>query len=198
MLAVTLSMMLGPLLLLGYEAIVKNWLTAAKPDYDNIEERDIPVIIAGFGRFGQIVARILRVKGIPFTALDSNQTHVDFVRRFGNQVYYGDASRLDLLRAAGAQTAQFLVLAHAAKHPTIVNTNTVRVLEGARTLNLIDAADGELLRAAATLYHDLTQLLRLCLSGRALTVARALSPSEREDFAEALQRAIREANAERY
>jgi glutathione-regulated potassium-efflux system protein KefB len=110
-LAVTLSMMLGPLLLLGYEAIVKNRLTAAKPAYDNIDERDIPVIIAGFGRFGQIVARVLRVKGIPFTALDSNQTHVDFVRQFGNQVYYGDASRLDLLRAAGAQTAQFLVLA---------------------------------------------------------------------------------------
>ena len=60
------------------------------------------VIIAGFGRFGQIVARVLRIKGIPFTALDSSQTHVDFVRRFGNQVYYGDASRLDLLRAAGA------------------------------------------------------------------------------------------------
>jgi monovalent cation:proton antiporter-2 (CPA2) family protein len=110
-LAVTLSMMLGPLLLLGYEAMAKNWLTPAKPAYDNIDERDIPVIIAGFGRFGQIVARVLRVKGISFTALDSNQTHVDFVRRFGNQVYYGDASRLDLLRAAGAQTAQFLVLA---------------------------------------------------------------------------------------
>ncbi len=110
-LAVTLSMMLGPLLLLGYETIAKNWLSTAKPDYDRIEERDIPVIIAGFGRFGQIVARVLRVKGVPFTALDSNQTHVDFVRRFGNQVYYGDASRLDLLRAAGAQSAQFLVLA---------------------------------------------------------------------------------------
>jgi len=69
------------------------------------------VIIAGFGRFGQIVARVLRVKGQAFTALDSSQTNVDFVRRFGNDVYYGDASRLDLLRAAGAQTARVLVLA---------------------------------------------------------------------------------------
>ncbi len=110
-LAVTLSMMLGPLMLLGYEWVVRNWLTAAAAAYDNIDERDIPVIIAGFGRFGQIVARVLRVKGISFTALDNNQTHVDFVRGFGNQVYYGDASRLDLLRAAGAQTARFLVLA---------------------------------------------------------------------------------------
>src|SRR4029077_441137 len=48
---------------------------------------------------------------LPFTALDSSQTHVDFVRRFGNQVYYGDAARLDLLRAAGAESAQIVVLA---------------------------------------------------------------------------------------
>jgi monovalent cation:proton antiporter-2 (CPA2) family protein len=110
-LAVTLSMMLGPLLQLAHEALVKRWQSAAARPFDAIDEHDIPVIIAGFGRFGQIVARILRVKGLSFTALDSSQTHVDFVRRFGNKVYYGDASRLDLLRAAGAQTAQILVLA---------------------------------------------------------------------------------------
>ena len=69
------------------------------------------LLVIGFGRFGQIVARVLRVKGLPFTALDSSQTAVDFVRRFGNKVYYGDASRLDLLRAAGAATARVLVLA---------------------------------------------------------------------------------------
>ena len=110
-LAVTLSMMLGPLLLIGYEAFDKRWLTPPQRPYDAIEERDSPVIIAGFGRFGQIVSRVLRVKGVAFTALDSSQTHVDFVRRFGNEVFYGDASRLDLLRAAGAASAQFLVLA---------------------------------------------------------------------------------------
>ncbi|HYM28412.1 MAG TPA: monovalent cation:proton antiporter-2 (CPA2) family protein [Steroidobacteraceae bacterium] len=110
-LAVTLSMMLGPLLLIAYEAVARRWLTAPAAPYDAIDEHDIPVIIAGFGRFGQIVARVLRVKGLPFTALDSSQTAVDFVRRFGNKVYYGDASRLDLLRAAGAASAQVLVLA---------------------------------------------------------------------------------------
>jgi monovalent cation:proton antiporter-2 (CPA2) family protein len=109
-LAVTLSMMLGPLLLLAYEAIARRLAPPAAP-YDVIDEHDIPVIIAGFGRFGQIVARVLRVKGLSFTALDISQGNVDFVRRFGNQVYYGDASRLDLLRAAGAQTAEVLVLA---------------------------------------------------------------------------------------
>jgi len=83
----------------------------------------------------------------------------------------GEGDRWDLKYAAGGLidiefAAQFLVLVHAAKHPTIVETNTVRVLEKAQALNLINAADGELLRAAAKLYHDLTQLLRLCLSGR--------------------------------
>jgi len=110
-LAVTLSMLLGPLLLIVYEAISQRSASAPVAPYDSIEVRDIPVIIAGFGRFGQIVARVLRVKGLSFTALDSSQTHVDFVRRFGNEVYYGDASRLDLLRAAGAQSARVLVLA---------------------------------------------------------------------------------------
>lgn len=113
-LAVTLSMILGPLLLLAYEALRARWPAAAPAPFDAIEPQDAPVIIAGFGRFGQIVARVLRVKGIAFTALDSSQTHVDFVRRFGSQVYYGDAARLELLRAAGAAGAagaRLLVLA---------------------------------------------------------------------------------------
>ena len=79
--------------------------------FDDIDERDNRVIIAGFGRVGQIVSRVLRARRIKFTALDSNQTHVDFVRRFGNRIYYGDASRLDLLRAAGAESADLFVLA---------------------------------------------------------------------------------------
>jgi glutathione-regulated potassium-efflux system ancillary protein KefC/glutathione-regulated potassium-efflux system protein KefB len=110
-LAVTLSMMLGPLLLVVHDIVVTQWLAGPAAPYDEIDERDTPVIIAGFGRFGQIVARVLTSKRIPFTALDSNQKNVDFVRRFGNQVYYGDVSRLDLLRAAGAETAKIFVLA---------------------------------------------------------------------------------------
>jgi voltage-gated potassium channel Kch len=69
------------------------------------------VIIAGFGRFGQIVARVLRAKQIAFTALDSSVEQVDFVRRFGAQIYYGDAGRLDILRASGADKARAFVLA---------------------------------------------------------------------------------------
>jgi voltage-gated potassium channel Kch len=78
--------------------------------FDHIEEEN-RVIIAGFGRFGQIVGRILRARRIPFTALEASQAQVDFVRRFGNKIFYGDASRLELLRAASADKAQVLVLA---------------------------------------------------------------------------------------
>ena len=70
-----------------------------------------PVLICGFGRVGQIVGRVLRMRGIPFTALEQSAAQIDVVRRFGNKVYYGDPSRLDLLRAAGADKAKVLVVA---------------------------------------------------------------------------------------
>ena len=110
-LAVTLSMMLAPLLLIAYEALARRTAGTPEAPYDDIEARDKPVIIAGFGRVGQIVARVLQMKGLSFTALDSSPTNVNFVRRFGNDVYYGDPSRLDLLRSAGADNARVLVLA---------------------------------------------------------------------------------------
>jgi voltage-gated potassium channel Kch len=69
------------------------------------------VIIAGFGRVGQIVGRVLRMRKIPFTALEASVSQVDFVRRFGNKVYYGDASRIEVLNAAGAANAEVLVIA---------------------------------------------------------------------------------------
>jgi glutathione-regulated potassium-efflux system ancillary protein KefC/glutathione-regulated potassium-efflux system protein KefB len=111
-LVVTLSMMTAPLLLSVHERVRQAFLERAPAaPFDNIDERDNRVIIAGFGRVGQIVSRVLRARHIKFTALDSSQTHVDFVRRFGNRIYYGDASRLDLLRAAGAESADLFVLA---------------------------------------------------------------------------------------
>jgi glutathione-regulated potassium-efflux system ancillary protein KefC/glutathione-regulated potassium-efflux system protein KefB len=111
-LVVTLSMMTAPLVLTLHDRVRKALVDAGpQAPFDNIDERDNRVIIAGFGRVGQIVSRVLRARRIKFTALDSNQTHVDFVRRFGNRIYYGDASRLDLLRAAGAESADLFVLA---------------------------------------------------------------------------------------
>jgi len=81
------------------------------PEFDTIEPSDAPVIVAGFGRMGQIVGRVLRMHGIAFTALERDPGQVDVLRRFGNKVYYGDAARPDVLRAAGADRAKVLIVA---------------------------------------------------------------------------------------
>jgi glutathione-regulated potassium-efflux system protein KefB len=109
-LAVTLSMAATPVLLLLDETVFRA-ADPEPPDYETPAGGDHHVIIAGFGRFGQIVARVLRARRIPFTALDSSVAQVDFVRRFGAQIYYGDAGRLDILRAAQADKARAFVLA---------------------------------------------------------------------------------------
>jgi monovalent cation:proton antiporter-2 (CPA2) family protein len=109
-LAVTLSMAATPLLLLIDEAVSRAY-KPEPPEYEVPPGSERHVIIAGFGRFGQIVARVLRARHLPFTALDSNIEQVDFVKRFGAQIYYGDAGRLDILRAAGADKALAFVLA---------------------------------------------------------------------------------------
>jgi len=109
---VTLSMALAPLLIAAGHVIARRLAPPVPAQaYESIEPDEPRVIIAGFGRFGQIVARVLRARRIRFTALEASQAQVDFVRRFGNKLYYGDASRLDLLRAAGADRASVLVVA---------------------------------------------------------------------------------------
>ncbi len=82
-----------------------------EPDFDTIEAADAPVILCGVGRFGQIVARVLRMHGITFTALERDPGQVDVLRRFGIKVYFGDPTRIDLLRAAGAGQAKLLIVA---------------------------------------------------------------------------------------
>lgn len=82
-----------------------------KPAYDESLKDESPVIIAGFGRVGQVVGRVLRAKKIRFTAMDASAEHVDFIKRFGNKTFYGDASRIELLRAAQADKARLFVLA---------------------------------------------------------------------------------------
>jgi glutathione-regulated potassium-efflux system ancillary protein KefC/glutathione-regulated potassium-efflux system protein KefB len=111
-LVVTLSMALTPLVLIGNDALSRGLgSTRAGEAFDTIEESDVQVLIAGFGRVGQIVGRLLLLRRIPFTALEASPEQVETVRRFGTKVYYGDASRLDLLNAAGAGRAQIFVLA---------------------------------------------------------------------------------------
>jgi glutathione-regulated potassium-efflux system ancillary protein KefC/glutathione-regulated potassium-efflux system protein KefB len=109
---VTLTMAATPFAFKMNDAINRRLARArAEERYDVIENEENPVVIAGFGRVGQIVGRILNLQRIPFTALDRNAEQVETVRRFGRKVYYGDASRLDLLRAARVDKAKIFVLA---------------------------------------------------------------------------------------
>ena len=111
-LAVTVSMLLAPLSFVAHERVLARWLERRRPpEFDLIDGPGNPVIIAGYGRYGQIVSRVLRMAGVPFTAIDVSYQQVDFVRRFGNKVYYGDASRLELLESAKARDAKLFVLA---------------------------------------------------------------------------------------
>jgi len=108
---VTLTMAATPLLLLG-EGWITRLFRAPEPSYEVPPARDRHVVIAGFGRFGQIIARVLRAKRIPFTALDISPDQIKLVQRYGNnQAHYGDASRLDILEAANVGKARAFVLA---------------------------------------------------------------------------------------
>jgi monovalent cation:proton antiporter-2 (CPA2) family protein len=106
------SMLATPILFAAAEA----WLIPRQrpkrpaPEYDKIQDEANPVIIAGFGRMGQIVGRVLRLYGIAFTALERDPGQVDVVRRFGNKVYFGDPTRPEVLRASGAAQARLLVV----------------------------------------------------------------------------------------
>ncbi len=109
---VSVSMAVTPLLSILYEKVLRpRFIKKAKRDFDVAADADTPVIIAGLGRVGQVVGRVLRAKGIAFTAMDASPEHIDFIKKFGNKVFYGDASRLDLLRAARADKAKIFVLA---------------------------------------------------------------------------------------
>src|SRR5450830_1037166 len=109
---VALSMVITPLLLLLHDRVLLPRLLAkGKRAEDEIEPQDNPVIIAGFGRFGQIVGRLLHANGIGLTILDHDPDQIESLRKFGFKVFYGDATRIDLLRTAGADKARLLLIA---------------------------------------------------------------------------------------
>ncbi|BED90723.1 potassium transporter [Pseudoalteromonas sp. MM1] len=111
-LVVAVSMLVAPLLLMVYEQIQKRSNSTA-PEFDKPEQISSAkhVIIAGYGRFGQIMGRLLHAQGYDITVLDHSPSQIELLRRFGNTVFYGDAARQELLEAAGAHTAQMLVVA---------------------------------------------------------------------------------------
>ena len=110
---VALSMAVTPLLMIVNEKLVQPRFARSDDERaaDEIDDGETPVIIAGFGRFGNVVGRLLRANGVATTILDLDPDQISVLRRFGLKVFYGDATRLDLLHAAGAGKAKILVLA---------------------------------------------------------------------------------------
>ncbi len=112
--AVALSMLMGPLLLVWLDRVLlqRHATLQSAPQAQEISEpQSAPVIIAGFGRYGQIVARMMLAQGVPATVLDHSVEMLEVAHTFGYRVFYGDATRVNLLRMAGAQQARILVVA---------------------------------------------------------------------------------------
>ncbi|MEY3253878.1 MAG: hypothetical protein RL227_2851 [Pseudomonadota bacterium] len=112
--SIALSMLLTPLVMVGVDRVIAPRLAARRegPALDEIaDEQTAPILILGFGRYGQIVARLINAEGLAATVLDHDAEQVAGARRFGWPAFYGDATRLDLLRVAGAGRARVIVVA---------------------------------------------------------------------------------------
>jgi len=110
-LAIALSMLMTPFIYAAAESVSGKMQKPDDRPFDVPPESHHDVLIVGFGRVGQVIGRLLNVVGKSFTALERDSAQVEFVRRYGATVHYGDASRPELLRAAGAQHAKIFVLA---------------------------------------------------------------------------------------
>jgi glutathione-regulated potassium-efflux system protein KefB len=125
---VAVSMALTPLVMLVNEKLVQpRFGTKEKQDRPaDVIDAAHPVLIAGFGRFGSVVGRLLRANGVPTTVLDVDSDHVDVLRKLGIPVYYGDACRPDLLHVAGAEHARLIIIAIDDPEKVLELVHTVR------------------------------------------------------------------------
>lgn len=114
---VALSMLITPLLFIVNEHIIQPRLLKTEiQENDVVEENGQPVIIAGFGRLGQVLGRFLNANGINSTIIDNNPHNIQYLKKFGYKVYYGDITKKDMLEAAGAAKAKVLVVAMSERH----------------------------------------------------------------------------------
>ncbi len=117
MIVVALSMLITPVLFIINEHMIQPRLHKKEALQDDaIEDNGHPVIIAGFGRLGQVLGRFLNANGINSTVIDNNPHNVQHLKKFGYKVYYGDMTRKDMLEAAGAMKAKVLVIAMGEQH----------------------------------------------------------------------------------
>jgi glutathione-regulated potassium-efflux system protein KefB len=108
---VAVSMLASPFLMILYQRVIAPRLARGAERQADVVDEAYPVVVAGFGRFGQVVARVLNGLGIHATLIDHDPNQIELVRRFGSKAYYGDATRLDVLEKAGVAQARLLVVA---------------------------------------------------------------------------------------
>ena len=108
---IALSMALTPLLILAFDKVVAPRLKAAAKTGEAPQNEHNPVLILGYGRVGQVVGRLLQTQNIGATIIDIDGDHIEFLKQFGQRIYYGDATDMDLLRIAGADEAKVIVVA---------------------------------------------------------------------------------------
>lgn len=127
--AIAVSMALTPVAMILYErvaALMDATIPDVTPDTGDFDEGEPDIIIAGFGRFGQVTGRLLAANGFKSTVLDSDIEQIELLQRFGRRVHYGDATRLDLLRQAGADRARMLIVALDDREKTVELVETAR------------------------------------------------------------------------
>ncbi len=188
--AVALSMAATPLLLLAHDALLER-RSRAERAADAIDDDTAPVIVAGAGRYGQIIARLLSAHGVKVTVLDHDPDQIDLLRKFGYKVFYGDATRLDLLHAAGAAKARLLVVAIDDVEDSLHLVDAVRsefpalqIVARARNVrHWLELADRGVALAERETFESALR------SGRQALEAIGLSPFEAREVAEQFRRA---------
>lgn len=188
-LTITLSMALTPLLLLA----MSHWLTPhvvhpkVPEEYKTIDTDAPRVVIAGIGRMGQIVARVLRAQDIPFVALDTSVETIEFTRSFGNvPVFYGDPLRPEILRAAKVDQAEFFIIATDDPDTNIKTAELVRklyphmkIIARARNRQHVHRLMDVDAQAVRETFHSSLEMTRLTLIGLGLSEAQAQARIDR-------------------
>jgi len=187
---VALSMITTPLLLLVFDKLIAPRLDArgATHPADSIDEHR-KIVVLGYGRFGQIVTRMLRAQGFEMTLIDDDPVQIELVRRFGVKVFYGDAARIDLLQAAGVQHAELVVIAVGGRDRILAVARNMRrqypqVTIAARAVDRGHAHD--LMAMGVEIFERETFLSAINLGAKVL-VRLGHSPEEAERLARAFE-----------
>jgi len=191
---VALSMAMTPFLLLLYDRLWAPRLNSAAetempPGPEDVDGRG-KVMVLGYGRFGQIVTRLLRAQGYEMTLIDDDPAQIELVKRFGVKVFYGDGARLDILRAAGIEDAKMVVIAVAGGDRILAIASQIRrhypdVMIAARAVDRSHAHDLMALGVAVIERETFRSALRL---GEQALVALGHAEEEAERLAGAFQR----------